>query len=241
MPSGAAYWRPTKAGRDGGLYPGHEEPAAWARRGTLYPIHSFICFCVCSEVKCIDFLSFCRIRSDCEKRPRTMLSLPCRRSSLPLNYEKQKQRWPSKNCDRKYLSWALSGLGTCRLTHHFKWSRLLLFFNGSPIPDFLLRNKWSNQHSGAYIFHLQDEHTPETAPSSLDSTQSTPKKLLFWENNRSSSTANSNKSDELMTIRLREMEAVTELRELRVRLMELETQVNIICTIIALFLFYNLI
>ena len=37
------------------------------------------------------------------------------------------------------------------------------------------------------------------------------------------------------------MEAVTELRELRVRLMELETQVNIICTIIALFLFYNLI
>ena len=44
-----------------------------------------------------------------------------------------------------------------------------------------------------------------------------------------------------MTIRLREMEAVTELRELRVRLMELETQVNIICTIIALFLFYNLI
>jgi len=44
-----------------------------------------------------------------------------------------------------------------------------------------------------------------------------------------------------MTIRLREMEAVTELRELRVRLMELETQVNIICTIIALFLFFNLI
>jgi hypothetical protein len=29
-----------------------------------------------------------------------------------------------------------------------------------------------------------------------------------------------------MTIRLREMEAVTELRELRLRLMELETQVN---------------
>lgn len=28
MPSGAAYWRPTNAGRDGGLYPGHEEPAA---------------------------------------------------------------------------------------------------------------------------------------------------------------------------------------------------------------------
>jgi hypothetical protein len=67
----------------------------------------------------------------------------------------------------------------------------------------------------------QEEHTTENQPTSLEST---PKKLLFWENNRSSSSAG-NKSDELMTIRLREMEAVTELRELRLRLMELETQV----------------
>lgn len=73
-----------------------------------------------------------------------------------------------------------------------------------------------------YVRDAQEEHTTENQPTSLEST---PKKLLFWENNRSSSSAG-NKSDELMTIRLREMEAVTELRELRLRLMELETQVN---------------
>ena len=73
-----------------------------------------------------------------------------------------------------------------------------------------------------YVRDAQEEHTTENQPASLEST---PKKLLFWENNRSSSSAG-NKSDELMTIRLREMEAVTELRELRLRLMELETQVN---------------
>ncbi|XP_046444293.1 ecotropic viral integration site 5 ortholog-like isoform X1 [Daphnia pulex] len=74
--------------------------------------------------------------------------------------------------------------------------------------------------SSQWLRHLQEEHTTENQPTSLEST---PKKLLFWENNRSSSSAG-NKSDELMTIRLREMEAVTELRELRLRLMELETQ-----------------
>ncbi|KAK4036039.1 ecotropic viral integration site 5 ortholog isoform X3 [Daphnia magna] len=75
--------------------------------------------------------------------------------------------------------------------------------------------------SSQWLRHLQDEHTTENQPTSLEST---PKKLLFWENNRSSSSAGGNKSDELMTIRLREMEAVTELRELRLRVMELETQ-----------------
>lgn len=61
------------------------------------------------------------------------------------------------------------------------------------------------------------------APASLEST---PKKLLFWENNRSANNAgNSKAQEELMTIRLREMEAVTELRELRVHIMEMETQV----------------
>lgn len=73
-----------------------------------------------------------------------------------------------------------------------------------------------------FVYVTQDEHTTENQLTSLEST---PKKLLFWENNRSSSSAGGNKSDELMTIRLREMEAVTELRELRLRVMELETQV----------------
>lgn len=53
---------------------------------------------------------------------------------------------------------------------------------------------------------------------------STPKKILFWEN-RANETQRL--EEELMTSRIREMEALTELRELRLKVMELETQVNI--------------
>lgn len=74
-----------------------------------------------------------------------MLSSPCRRSSLPLNYEKQKQRWPLRNCDRKYPSWALSGLDTCRLTHHSQWVNDT-FLNGLTIPNLMSHNKYSNRY-----------------------------------------------------------------------------------------------
>ena len=67
----------------------------------------------------------------------------------------------------------------------------------------------------------QEEHGESGSSPALESP---PKKLLFWENNRSASAGG--KVDELMTVRIREMEAVTELREMRVRLMELETQVS---------------
>jgi hypothetical protein len=52
---------------------------------------------------------------------------------------------------------------------------------------------------------------------------STPKKLLFWEN-RGNETQRL--EEELMTTRIREMEVLTELKELRLKVMELETQVK---------------
>jgi hypothetical protein len=52
---------------------------------------------------------------------------------------------------------------------------------------------------------------------------STPKKLLFWEN-RGNETQRL--EEELMTTRIREMEVLTELKELRLKVMELETQVR---------------
>lgn len=52
---------------------------------------------------------------------------------------------------------------------------------------------------------------------------STPKKLLFWEN-RGNETQRF--EEELMTTRIREMEVLTELKELRLKVMELETQVS---------------
>jgi hypothetical protein len=53
---------------------------------------------------------------------------------------------------------------------------------------------------------------------------STPKKLLFWEN-RGNETQRL--EEELMTTRIREMEVLTELKELRLKVMELETQVRV--------------
>lgn len=54
---------------------------------------------------------------------------------------------------------------------------------------------------------------------------STPKKLLFWESSKSNEVAKL--EEELMTTRIREMETLTELKELRLKVMELETQVQV--------------
>ncbi|XP_055681501.1 ecotropic viral integration site 5 ortholog isoform X3 [Lutzomyia longipalpis] len=55
---------------------------------------------------------------------------------------------------------------------------------------------------------------------------STSKKLLFWEASRSSNEVQK-LEEELMTTRIREMETLTELKELRLKVMELETQVQV--------------
>ncbi|XP_059470176.1 ecotropic viral integration site 5 ortholog isoform X2 [Neocloeon triangulifer] len=67
--------------------------------------------------------------------------------------------------------------------------------------------------------HLQ-EHKQESTPAA----DSTPKKLLFWENRGSDM---QKVEEELMTTRIREMETLAELKELRLKLMELETQVQV--------------
>lgn len=54
---------------------------------------------------------------------------------------------------------------------------------------------------------------------------STPKKLLFWESSRNNEVQKL--EEELMTTRIREMETLTELKELRLKVMELETQVQV--------------
>uniref|UniRef100_A0A1B6EEN8 Rab-GAP TBC domain-containing protein n=1 Tax=Clastoptera arizonana TaxID=38151 RepID=A0A1B6EEN8_9HEMI len=70
--------------------------------------------------------------------------------------------------------------------------------------------------------HLQ-EHRVETPPAP----DSTPKKIgnmLGWENK---SHDMQRLQEELMTTRVKEIEAVTELKELRLRVMELETQIQV--------------
>jgi hypothetical protein len=68
------------------------------------------------------------------------------------------------------------------------------------------------------MFCFEQEHRQESNPAP----DSTPKKLLFWENRGGEV---QRLEEELMTTRIREMETLTELKELRLRLMELETQV----------------
>lgn len=68
-------------------------------------------------------------------------------------------------------------------------------------------------------FWFLQEHRVEATPAP----DSTPKKLLFWEN-RGNETQRL--EEELMTTRIREMEVLTELKELRLKVMELETQVR---------------
>lgn len=67
--------------------------------------------------------------------------------------------------------------------------------------------------------HLQEHRVEATPPP-----DSTPKKLLFWEN-RGNETQRL--EEELMTTRIREMEVLTEVKELRLKVMELETQVQV--------------
>lgn len=69
------------------------------------------------------------------------------------------------------------------------------------------------------MFCLQ-EHRVEANPPS----DSTPKKLLFWDNR---STDTQRLEEELMTTRIREMDTLTELKEHRLKVMELETQVQV--------------
>lgn len=74
-----------------------------------------------------------------------------------------------------------------------------------------LSNQWQR--------HLQ-EHRQDAAPAA----DSTPKKLLFWENRGNEI---QKLEEELMTTRIREMETLTEVKELRLKVMELETQVQV--------------
>ncbi|XP_030026753.1 ecotropic viral integration site 5 ortholog isoform X5 [Manduca sexta] len=83
--------------------------------------------------------------------------------------------------------------------------------------------------SDAWQRHLQ-EHRQEAPPTPVQSNvvsdiMATPKKLLrAWEGR----SADMQKLDEeLMTTRIREVEALTELKELRLKVMELETQVQV--------------
>lgn len=79
-----------------------------------------------------------------------------------------------------------------------------------------------NELSDKWLRHLQ-EHRQEAASASLEAT-STPKKLLFWENK---SNETQKFEEELMSSRMREMETLAELKELRLKVMELETQVQV--------------
>ncbi|XP_065576137.1 ecotropic viral integration site 5 ortholog-like [Artemia franciscana] len=70
--------------------------------------------------------------------------------------------------------------------------------------------------------HLQEYHSEPVKDGEANQSNSTPKKLMFWENNDAKRAAKA--EEELVTTKLREVEAVAELKELRLRVMELETQ-----------------
>lgn len=65
----------------------------------------------------------------------------------------------------------------------------------------------------------------EQKNDSTHASDSTPKKLIFWDNSKSNELQKV--EEELMTTRIREMETLTELKELRLKVMELETQVQV--------------
>lgn len=58
-----------------------------------------------------------------------------------------------------------------------------------------------------------------------NTSDSTSKKLMFWDNSKSNELQKV--EEELMTTRIREMETLTELKEHRLKVMELETQVQV--------------
>lgn len=69
------------------------------------------------------------------------------------------------------------------------------------------------------------EQRNEHSHSSVDSTAAAAKKLMFWDTSKSNE--HQKLEEELMTTRIREMETLTELKELRLKVMELETQVQV--------------
>ncbi|XP_055299462.1 ecotropic viral integration site 5 ortholog isoform X1 [Sitodiplosis mosellana] len=73
-----------------------------------------------------------------------------------------------------------------------------------------LSTQWQRQ--------LQEQKNENTSDS-------TSKKLMFWDNSKSNELQKV--EEELMTTRIREMETLTELKELRLKVMELETQVQV--------------
>ncbi|KAL1516761.1 hypothetical protein ABEB36_000622 [Hypothenemus hampei] len=77
-----------------------------------------------------------------------------------------------------------------------------------------LSNQWQR--------HLQ-EHKSKPEPTTSSDPLSTPKKLLFGNRNNEIQKL----EEELMTTRIREMETLTEVKELRLKVMELETQVQV--------------
>lgn len=74
--------------------------------------------------------------------------------------------------------------------------------------------------SSAWQRHLQEHRSAQQPPAS----DSTPKKLLFWENRGHEV---QKFEEDLLTTRIREMESVAEVKELRLKVMELETQVQV--------------
>lgn len=81
-----------------------------------------------------------------------------------------------------------------------------------------LSMQWKRQ-----LQEQRQEHAPAPPPDS------TPKKLLggLWEATSGKSQDHQKLEEELMTTRIREMETLTELKELRLKVMELETQVQV--------------
>lgn len=75
-------------------------------------------------------------------------------------------------------------------------------------------------YNACYIhrFSLKEQKSENTSDS-------TSKKLLFWDNSKSNELQKV--EEELMTTRIREIETLTELKELRLKVMELETQVQV--------------
>lgn len=69
-----------------------------------------------------------------------------------------------------------------------------------------------------FFMPLQEQKNENTSDS-------TSKKLMFWDNSKSNELQKV--EEELMTTRIREMETLTELKELRLKVMELETQVQV--------------
>lgn len=76
----------------------------------------------------------------------------------------------------------------------------------------------NNSRVKLFIAHSQEQKNENTSDS-------TSKKLMFWDNSKSNELQKV--EEELMTTRIREMETLTELKELRLKVMELETQVQV--------------